>query len=83
MSESPTPRIRSGSAPVARRAAISSGSAVPVTDGIVVEVAAVAEGAVVDGIGVVAETVLIGTLVAGAVDDEPASSGTEPAARVV
>ena len=54
-----------------------------VTDGIVVEVAAVAEGAVVDGIGVVAETVLIGTLVAGAVVDEPASSGTEPAARVI
>ena len=76
----------------------------PGTDGIVVEVAAVAEGAVVDGIGVVAETVLTGTLVAGAVVDgigvvaetvltgtlvagavvdEPASSGTEPTARVV
>ena len=52
-------------------------------DGIVVEVAAVAEGAVVDGIGVVAETVLTGTLVAGAVVDEPASSRTEPTIRVV
>ena len=83
MSESPTPRIRSGSAPVARRTATRPGRVVVVADGIVVEVAAVAAGAVVDEVGVVAGTVLAGTLAAGAMVDEPASSRTEPTTRVV
>ncbi len=83
MSESPTPRIRSGSAPVARRTATRPGRAVVVADGIVVEVAAVAAGAVVDGTAVVAGTVLARTLVVGAEVDKPASSGTELTTRVV
>ena len=83
MSESPTPRIRSGSAPVARRTATRPGRAVVVADGIVVKVAAVAAGAVVDGVGVVAGTVLAGTLAAGAMVDEPATSRTELTTGVV
>ena len=83
MSESPTPRIRSGSAPVARRTATRPGRTVVVADGIVVEVASMAAGAVVAGAGVVARTVLAEILVAGAVVDETASSGTEPTTRVV
>ena len=83
MSESPTPRIRSGSAPVARRTATRPGTAMVVADGNVVEVAAVAAGAVVDGTGVVAGTVLGRTPVAGTVVDGPASSSTGPTTRVV
>ena len=83
MSESPTPRIRSGSALVARRTATRPWETVVVADGIVVEEAAVAAGTVVDEIGVVAGTVLTGTLVTGTVVDEAASFGTEPTTKVV
>ena len=82
MSESPTPRIRSGSVPVARRTATRPVGAV-VADGIVVEVATVAVGTAVDGTCVTTGTVLTGTLLAGAVGDEAASSETEPRTRVI
>ena len=92
MSESPTPRIRSGSVPVARRAATRPGGAV-VADGIVVVVATAAGRTAVDGTDVVetaadgtdviTATVLPVTLLAGAAGDEPASSGTEPTPRVI
>ena len=82
MSESPTPRIRSGSVPVALRTPSSPGRTVVVTDGIVVEIAAVTVGTVLTGT-LVTGAVLTGTRVTGAVGDESASSGTEPRTRVI